>query len=208
MAKSVERSGYFKSHWLTLARLAFSGVFFFWLYLIWNSTAGLNESIDATTDRLTAIHHVQVEFKDEVQAWQDLLLRSKSQDTLDQNWHAYETQYQKVGSEAEQIMAQNDVRDIHQKMKSFIDAHNINHEKYKNSVSILIKNRFDPVQADAAVKGIDEPIITYLAVSELDMLDERRRLNESLIAKARNQIEQSLVALVFIGMLAIWMPKH
>jgi hypothetical protein len=40
------------------------------------------------------------------------------------------------------------------------------------------------------------------------MLDERRRLNESLIAKARNQIEQSLVALVFIGMLAIWMPKH
>jgi hypothetical protein len=93
-------------------------------------------------------------------------------------------------------------------MKSFIDAHNINHEKYKNSVSILIKNRFDPVQADAAVKGIDEPIITYLAVSELDMLDERRRLNENLIAKARNQIEQSLVALVFIGMLAIWMPKH
>jgi hypothetical protein len=40
------------------------------------------------------------------------------------------------------------------------------------------------------------------------MLDERRRLNENLIAKARNQIEQSLAALVFIGMLAIWMPKH
>jgi hypothetical protein len=40
------------------------------------------------------------------------------------------------------------------------------------------------------------------------MLDERRRLNENLIAKARSQIEQSLFALVFIGMLAIWMPKH
>jgi methyl-accepting chemotaxis protein len=208
MVKSAERSGYFKSPWLTLARLAFSAIFFFWLYLIWNSTAGLNESIDATTDRITAIHHIQVEFKDEVQAWQDLLLRSKNQETLDQNWHAFETQFQKVSSEAEQIMAQNDVRDIHQKMKSFIDAHNINHEKYKSSVSILIKNKFDPVQADAAVKDIDEPILTYLAVSELDMLDERRRLNENLIAKARNQIEQSLFALVFIGMLAIWMPKH
>jgi archaellum component FlaC len=208
MAKSNNRTGFFGSPWLTFARVAFSGIFFFWLYLIWNSTAGLNESIDATSDRLTAIHHIQVEFKDEVETWQDLLLRSKNQDMLDQNWRAYETQYQKVSSAAETIMAQNDVRSIHQKMKSFVEAHNINHEKYKNSVAILIKNKFDPIQADVAVKGIDEPILTYLAVSEIDMLDERRRLNENLIAKARSQIEQSLFALVFIGMLAIWMPKH
>ena len=59
MAKSTTLSNFLRSPWNTLARLGFSAIFFFWLYLIWNSTAGLNESIDATTDRLTAIQHLR-----------------------------------------------------------------------------------------------------------------------------------------------------
>jgi methyl-accepting chemotaxis protein len=208
MAKSIERSTYFKSHWLTLARIVFSAIFFYWLFLIWNSTAGLNESIDATSDRVTATHHIQVEYKNEVQLWKDLLLRSHNRETLDQNWKYYETQYQIVATAADQIIAKNDVRAIRQQMKSFVDAHTVNHEKYKNSVAMLIKNNFNPIQADNSVKGIDQPILEYLEVVELDMLDERRRLNDNLIAKTRNQIEQSLFALAFIGLLAIWMPKH
>ncbi|MFZ2163721.1 MAG: hypothetical protein WAW02_16025 [Sideroxyarcus sp.] len=208
MAKSVERSGYFKSHWLTLARMAFSAIFFYWLYLIWTSTADLNVKLDATTDRITATHNIQVEFKNEIQLWKDLLLRSNNRETLEQNWSRYEAQYQKVAAEAERITTLSDVRAIRQQMKSFIDAHAVNHEKYKSSVAILIKNNFDSTQADAAVKGIDLPIHEYLEVVELDMLSEERRIKDGLIAKARNQIEQSLFALAFIGLLAVWMPKH
>jgi hypothetical protein len=40
------------------------------------------------------------------------------------------------------------------------------------------------------------------------MQDEKKRNADSLIAQARNKIEQSLFALGFIGLLAIWMPKH
>ena len=207
-AKRGGMADFIRSPWNTLAKLGLSAIFFFWLYLIWNSTSGLNTNIDATSDRLTAIHHIQVEFKNEVQLWKDLLLRSKNRESLELNWRAYETQYNKVVADAETILAQTDVREIHQKMKSFIEAHAANHEKYRSSVALLQQNNFNPGIADAAVKGIDEPILTYLAVSELDMLDERRKLNERLITKARNQIEQSLYALVFIGMLAIWMPKH
>jgi methyl-accepting chemotaxis protein len=208
MAKSVERSGYFKSHWLTLARIAFTAIFFYWLYLIWTSTADLNVKLDATTDRITATHNIQVEFKNEVQLWKDLLLRSNSRETLQQNWNSYEAQYLKVAAEAERITTLSDVRAIRQQMKSFIDAHAVNHEKYKNSVDLLIKNKFDSTQADAAVKGIDQPIQEYLEVVELDMLSEERRIKDGLIAKARNQIEQSLFALAFIGLLAVWLPKH
>jgi len=208
MARSSERSGFFKSPWATIARLGFTAIFFFWLYLIWSSTAGLNESLDATEDSLADIHHVQVEFKDEIQDWQDLLLRSNNEETLDQNWKTYEAQYQKVVAEANKIMAKTDVREIHQKMKSFVDAHAINHEKYKDSLPLLTKNNFNPKQADTAVKNIDEPILEYLAVTEIDMRDEKRRINESLISKARSQIEQSLFALAFIGLLAIWIQKH
>jgi hypothetical protein len=93
-------------------------------------------------------------------------------------------------------------------MKSFVEAHAANHEKYKESALIMIKNKYSPGQADSAVKGIDQPLLDTLTAANIDMKDDRERASESLIASARNKIEQSLVALAFIGLLAIWMPKH
>ncbi len=40
------------------------------------------------------------------------------------------------------------------------------------------------------------------------MQDERIRLNENLTAKARPQLEESMFALAFIGLLAVWQPKY
>jgi methyl-accepting chemotaxis protein len=208
MAKKTEGSKFFNSPWATVARIFFTAIFFFWLYWIGNSTTDLSDKLNSSTERFTAIDSLQVAYKDEIQAWKDLLLRSDSRDTLNQNWLAYDNQYQKVAAAAQTTFAQNDVRSIKVKMQSFIEAHTANHEKYKNSVFILIKNKFVPGPADAAVKGIDRPALDLLEAANADMRDERERVNESMVASARNKIEQSLVALAFIGLLAIWMPKH
>lgn len=208
MAKSSNRTGFFNSPWLTLARVAFTGIFFFWLYWIGVSTIDLDEKINAATDRYSTIDNLEIEFKDEIQIWKDLLLRSDSRETLNQNWLNYEAQYQKVAKAAQAIIDTNDVRVINQKMRSFVDAHTVNREKYKNSVLLLIKNKYFPGPADASVKGIDRPLLDILKSANGDMQDEKRRTNDSLIAQARNKIEQSLFALGFIGLLAIWMPKH
>ncbi|MBU1426248.1 MAG: hypothetical protein KKH12_13795 [Gammaproteobacteria bacterium] len=208
MAKSTARTGFFSSPWLTLARIAFTGIFFFWLYWIGISTKDLDDKINAASDRYTAIDTLLIEYKSEIQEWKDLLLRSNSRDTLNRNWLGYEAQYRKVASAAQDIIANNDVRSINQKMTSFADAHKANYDQYKSSVFLLIKNKYYPGPADSAVKGIDRPLLDILQSANEDMREEKNRTNASLIAQARNRIEQSLFALGFIGLLAIWMPKH
>lgn len=207
MAKNSERSGFFDSPWATVARVVFTALFFYWLYWIGISTKDLNEKINAAADRFTAIDSLQVQYKDEIQEWKDLLLRSDNRDTLNRNWIRYEAQYEKVATSTRDIIANNDVRSINEKLKTFLDAHKANHEKYKESALILIKNKYAPSEADAAVKGIDRPLLDLLKSANEDMHDEKDRTNNSLIAAARSRIEQSLVALAFIGLLAIWMPK-
>jgi methyl-accepting chemotaxis protein len=208
MAHSKAKSGIFNSPWATLARIVFTGIFFFWLYWIATSTSDLSDKINAATNRLTTLDSLQVDYKDEIQEWKNVLLRSDDREMLNQNWQIYEKHYQQVATSAQEIIAQNDVRAIGEKMKSFVEAHAANHEKYKNSVLLLIKNKYSPSPSDAAVKGIDQPLLDVLTSANVDMKDERERTNESLIASTRNKIEQSLFALAFIGLLAIWMPKH
>src|SRR5664280_2846386 len=104
MAHVKNRSSIFNSPWATLARIAFTGIFFFWLYWIGNSTSDLSDKINAATNRLTTIDSLQVEYKDEVQEWKNVLLRSDSRDTLNQNWLIYEKHYQQVVTSVQEIL--------------------------------------------------------------------------------------------------------
>ena len=193
--------------WGAVARAGITAVFFFWFYMIWNSTADLNEKLSIATDQYSAIHNVQVEYKNEIQEWKNVLLRSNNRDTLDMNWRTFETQYEKVAAAAQASMLQNDMRAVNERMKVFVEAHAANHEQYKQSVGVLIQSGFDPRQADAAVKGIDRPLLDYLEAADTAMQNEKNSINENLTAKARNQIEQSLLGLGFIVLLVVWMPK-
>lgn len=160
---------------------------FFWFYMIWSSTADLNEKLSIATARYFAIHNVQVEFKSEIQEWKNVLLRSTSRDTtLDKNWRTVEAQHQKVATAAQDIIVKNDIRAISDQMKTFVDAHTANYEHYKNGVEVLVKSGFDPHQADAAVKDIDRPLLDYLEAANSAMQDEKRNVNETLTAMARN----------------------
>ncbi len=208
MVKNTEGSKFFSSGWATFGKIAFTGILFYWLYWIGISTVDLADKINAASDRFTSIDSLVVAYKNEVQEWKDLLLRSDSRDTLNQNWLRYETQYQKVTVAAADILTASDTRSIKQKMQDFLEAHKANRLKYKDSVLILINSKYSARAADAAVKGIDRPLLGILESANADMHDEKDRTNNSLVASARSKIEQSLIALAFIGLLAIWLPKY
>jgi methyl-accepting chemotaxis protein len=208
MATTADKPSHFKSPWATIGRIGFSAIFFFWFYLIWNSTTGLNKELEEPEAQLTAVHKIQVEFKKEVQEWKDLLLRSTDPATFDQHWRAFAEQHQRVAAAARDIIAKNDERSITEPMKTFLAAHAENYEKYKNSAILFVKNKYDHETADAAVAGIDRPLLENLEAAETAMLEENKRTTDNLLGKARNQIEISLFALAFIGLLAVWMPKY
>lgn len=207
MVKNIEgvRRSYIS--WNTMVRLGITAVFVFWFYMIWNSTADLNDKLSIASARYSAILNVQVEYKNEIQEWKNVLLRSNSRDALDKNWRTFDAQYQQVATAAQDVMRQNDVRTINVQMKNFVEAHATNHELYRRSMEVLVKNGYDPRQADALVKGIDRPLLDYLEAADAAMQDEKKNINESLTAKARSQIEQSLFILGFIAFLVVWMPK-
>lgn len=62
-------------------------------------------------------------------------------------------------------------------------------------------------KADANVKGIDRPLLEILEVADIEMQEEKQNINGRLIAKARNHIEQSLMALALLALVVIWWPK-
>ncbi len=208
MAKSIEKSRFFSSRWGAGTRLGITAVIVFWLCSIWMGTAALNEELNTATDSFSAISSLEIEYKIEVQEWKNVLLRSTNHETLDKKWRIYETQYQKVTAAAQDILARNDVQRGGEQVKFFLDAHAANHEKYQRSLEMFVKNGYDPRPADTAVKGIDRPLLEQLASANADMMEKRRRINENLTVKARTQIEESVFALAFIGLLAVWFPRR
>ena len=193
--------------WGTLARLGLTAAFLFWFYVIWNSTADLDRQLNANAEQFAAVRNLQVEYKNEIQEWKNVLLRSNSRESLEKNWRTFEKLHQKVADTAKQGVLHSDVRAIDVKMNAFIEAHAANHAQYKASVDVLARNGFNPRLADAQVKGIDRPLLDILSAADAAMQEEKLNINERLVAKARSQIEQSLVALMFIVLIVVWRPR-
>jgi hypothetical protein len=193
--------------WGTLAKLGLTAAFFAWFYLIWTSTDELDRRLNSTVDPFAVAHDLQVEYKLEVQEWKNLLLRSSDRSSLDKNWRIYEQQYRKVAEAAEAGLKQSDVRAINVKLQSFIDAHKENFAKYQKDKVAFEKSGYDPRNADANVRGIDRPLLEMLEAADEEMQHEKKLINGRMIAKARNQIEQSLMALILMALVVVWRAK-
>ncbi|MBA4381060.1 MAG: hypothetical protein C0406_00705 [Sideroxydans sp.] len=192
----------------TFERIGLTAAFCFFLYLIWSSSAELESQLKTSTDQFAVVHDLQIEYKSEVQNWKNVLLRSNSQDSLLKNWKIFEAQHKKVAEAAKQGLFQNDVRAINVKLEAFVDAHAANLLLYKQATEILAQQNFNPHKADDSVKGVDQPLIEILEAADAEMEDEKARANGRLIAKANNRIEQSLVALFLLMLIAIWRPRR
>jgi methyl-accepting chemotaxis protein len=205
--KSQTNSKFKLSFGSGIIRVLLTLTFAFWFYMIWSSPQELNAKLDVVQIKYSALHKVQVEYKSEVQEWKNLLLRSKTKETLENNWQKYELQYQKVLKDALQITQDNEIRDVKNNMNLFIEAHQNNHELYKKSLDVFVNSNFDSHLADKEVAGIDRPLENILEDADKAMQDEKKSINESLTAKTRSQIEKSLMILGFIALITIWMPK-
>jgi hypothetical protein len=193
--------------WRNLGRVGLTAVFMLWFYFIWNSTSQLNKELNANADQFAAAHNLEVEYKNEIQEWKNLLLRSNDRASLEKNWAVYDKQYQKVAALAQDTLQHSDVRAINTKLSAFVEAHAANREEYKKSTEILARSGYDPHPADAAVIGKDRPLLDLLAAADTAMQDEKINASERLVAKTRSQIEQSLIALGLIILILIWRPR-
>ena len=207
MVIKIENAKRSYSTWMLVLRIGVTAAFFFWFYIIWNSTSDLDQKLSVVTAQYSAIDDLQIDYKNEIQEWKDVLLRSNNEETLDNNWRKYDAQYLKVTANAQNILLKNDIPTIKARLQSFVESHKANHEKYKNAVGILVKSGFNPRLADNSVNGIDRPLFDSLEAADTVIQAEKNNINENLTAKSRKQIEQSILSLVFLGLFAVWMPR-
>lgn len=204
----IVKLNYASSHsWIIGAKVGMTAAILIWFFAIWSSTAHLNEELRVLAMNYSSIYSVEVEFKNEIQEWKNVLLRSNSRDSLNKNWQVFENQYQKVSVKAQDILTQTNAREISRNMQEFLDAHAANHDLYSKSVDLLVKSDYDPRPADLAVKGIDRTLLTYLDSAEAALQEEKNNLEASLTAKTLNHIEQILIAIVFLSVIVLWMPS-
>lgn len=190
-----------------LAKAGLTAAFLAFFYLIWNAISGLEQQLKSNTDHFAAAHNLQVEYKLEVQEWKDLLLRSTDRASLDRHWATFEKQHRQVAEAAAAAIKDSDVRAVNVKLQSFLDAHANNLAQYRESTALLVKHGYDPLKADQAVKGIDRPLLTLLEEADEAMQLEKELIDGRQIAKARNRIEQALMALALIALVVVWRPR-
>ena len=207
MVIKIENAKHSYASWMVVLRIGVTAAFFFWFYIIWNSTSELDQKLSAISTEYSAIDDLQIEFKNEIQAWKNVLLRSNNKDTLDYNWRIYEDQYQKVTAAAQDVITKNDLRAVKEKLRNFVEDHKANHELYAAGKGILIRSGYNPRLADVSVNGIDRTLSNTLEAADTALQAERNNINEELTAKSRKQIQQSILSLVFLVLLVVWMPK-
>ena len=192
---------------VSLIKIIATAVVLFWIYVILNSLLEMRQQLKLTSDQSVTVHNLQVEYKNEVQEWKNLLLRSNNLSLLEKNWAVVENKYRGVDSTAQATIQKSDVRRITEPLKTFVAAHADNFQQYKNTKDQLFKNGFTVQQADALVKGIDRPLLDHLALAAEAVQDEKANADARIVAKAVTQAEQGLIAIVFILLLVVWMPK-
>lgn len=142
---------------------------------------------------------LQVNFKKQVQAWKDTLLRGKD----DQALSHYKTEFHHLAAlvDSDSATLQGMVRDPQARagLENFQQQHQLLDSQYESALAVYDSNR-DFTQADTAVKGKDRP-----PTDSLDQVADRLTgLADSVPAEeaARLRHEQSVMAGVLV---LLWM---
>jgi methyl-accepting chemotaxis protein len=147
---------------------------------------------------------LQVNFKKQVQAWKDILLRGKDDASLAK----YGQEFHSLAAEVQQASGslQSKVGDpkAHAGLENFAQQHELLDSQYEAALTGYAKDR-DPARADAAVKGKDRPPTDTLD----QVVDRLVTLSASVPAEvaARLHHEQMVLGVVLVFLwssLAMW----
>ena len=67
MVIKIENAKRSYSTWMLVLRIGVTAAFFFWFYIIWNSTSDLDQKLSVVTAQYSAIDDLQIDYKNEIQ---------------------------------------------------------------------------------------------------------------------------------------------
>ncbi|SDJ95741.1 methyl-accepting chemotaxis protein [Ferrimonas sediminum] len=149
---------------------------------------------------------VEVEFKNQVQAWKNVLIRTGSQADRDKYWGKYLKAEASVLEHAQatlELLQQ--LQSIEaERMQGFITELQDLNRQYRRGHEYLLNSQFDAVATDQQLRGIDRAPSTLLAGIVEEMTATQTRLIEEHQQHAEDQLLVGVIAL--IGAIVIAIP--
>ena len=165
------------------------------LWIGWTSLQTFERDVEALRADQRLALAVQIEFKQQVQDWKDVLLRGSDVRALDRHWAGFEARERSVRAQAEALRGSTHDPAARQTIERFLLAHRQMANGYRDGLQAFTESGFDGRVGDAAVTGLDRAPTELLtrAVAQIDAAASASAAQAS--ARFRRAAAISLVAM-------------
>ncbi len=141
---------------LGLALLAGGSVSTYLMFRCAGVSASYTAIIHGQIAHAQQVRVLQVNFKKQVQAWKDTLLRGKDDAALAKSSTEFHHLAAQVDTDSAALVTAIHDPQARADLQNFQQQHQVLDSEYEAALSVYVSNR-DPFQADTAVKGMDRP---------------------------------------------------
>jgi methyl-accepting chemotaxis protein len=106
-------------------------------WLLASQVSQYTELVEHDVKALALVNSINLDFKSEVQEWQNVLLRGSSPQQRDKYWRRFLSLHQKVQSDSQQFIASSQFDDVKQQMNQFRQQHQQRLTEYRAGFAAL-----------------------------------------------------------------------
>jgi methyl-accepting chemotaxis protein len=170
------------------------------LYRAWQNEQVFLYTIDVHVSNETKAQKMITDFKVQVQEWKNVLIRGHDAKKLEKYWGKFNQRHQLVQAEGKELLSTIDEISIREKLKLFLQNHQLLLLLYQKGYDYFVASDFDHVMGDKAVSGIDRQPTKQL----LELLTDLGQVTKNQIAASKvhsvNTIKTTLIS-IFIAIL-------
>jgi methyl-accepting chemotaxis protein len=175
----------------------------FWL--CWGSIMVFDQDVQARMENRRIAASIQLDFKNQVQEWKNVLLRGADPEAMAKYWGSFEAEERKVQEQARTLsgrLAEPKAKDL---IVQFAAAHKEMGAAYRKGLDAFKNEKFDSKVGDKAVKGIDRAPTELLTKASVEISNVAAEYSKRAVEQARNAMMTALVAMAVAVMLAFAM---
>lgn len=146
-----------------------SGVFAIWQTNRMLKNFSIESDIYDTNTR--AALEMQVDFKEQVHQWKNVLLRGDNPDDLGKHWAEFQRMEKEIDMDGAALAIRLGESKAAPMIRDFLDRHKKAGDAYRKSLGIFLGSHHDSRQADSIIRGIDKQLSEKLKIA-VDLISE------------------------------------
>ena len=148
---------------------------------------------------------IQLDFKNQVQEWKNVLLRGADPEAMAKYWGSFEADERKVQEQARLLSERLAEPKAKALIVQFSTAHKEMGAAYRKGLDAFKAEKFDSKVGDKAVKGIDRAPTELLTSASVEISNAASEYSKRAVEQARNAMMTALGTMAISVMLAFVM---